>query len=226
MTTKRQVKKLLTPLVERHDDLAQIGHWLMIKPVRHVLKGIVIAPTSSADWFEPTWAVAYSCENHEYYPLNWGKRLHAGGRAHWRWSDRRMPEVLYRMIEQDVLPMLRTVDTLEEMVAFLRGREKTDTHLTVDWDPLRYLPLQVARGKLDSAREVLDKRLLSGRNLWNEPDMADEFSAVVDPLKPLLLADDRKGLAEVLHGWEKMRIAKLEMEPIWEPTPFPLEEAV
>jgi hypothetical protein len=41
MTTVRQVKKLLTPLAARHDDLELVGRWLYLKPVRHLLRGLV-----------------------------------------------------------------------------------------------------------------------------------------------------------------------------------------
>jgi len=53
MTTVRQVMKLLTPLLKRHDDLYLNDRWLIVKPVRHVLRGILIERTGEAGRFRP-----------------------------------------------------------------------------------------------------------------------------------------------------------------------------
>ncbi len=35
--------------------------------------------------------------------------------------------------------------------------------------------------------------------------------------------NDRRGVAHLLHEWEKQNARRLEVEDDWEPTPFPLE---
>ena len=38
-----------------------------------------------------------------------------------------------------------------------------------------------------------------------------------------LMADDRAGLARLLHEWEAQTVKNFKIEHLWEPTPFPLE---
>lgn len=220
MTTQRQIKKLVAPLLERHDDLAICGSWLMLKPVHHVLRGVIIASTSSADWFQPAWAITNFCDPTGRYQLNWGDRLYPRQDAYWRWSDPRMPDALFEIIEDDILRMLRPVKTLDDIETFLD--EPQSRPMSFDWDLLRLLPLLVARGDLDRACAVI-ATLDSGTTHWSEERLADERVAIVEPLREPLTRDDRNELARVLRGWEEMRIAKLKMQAIWEPTPFPLE---
>ncbi len=220
MTTQRQIKKLLTPLLERHEDLALCGRWLMITPIHHVMRGMTLMFTSSADWFYPAWAITNFCDPCGHYPLNWGDRLYPRREAHWCLTDPRMPGALFEIIEDYVLPMIRPVKTLNDIAPFLATVQSR--RMSIDWDPLRQLPLLVALGKLDEAREVLRKRL-TGDTRWTRPFLDDERAEVLGPLRGPLKRDDRGELARVLRGWEQMRIARLKMEFIWEPTQFPLE---
>jgi hypothetical protein len=57
MATARDVKKLLEPLLARHRDLEIVGRELIVKPVRHVLRAVLIDRTSSADTISPRWYV-------------------------------------------------------------------------------------------------------------------------------------------------------------------------
>lgn len=73
MTTAAQIKKLLRPVVDRYDDLTLVGRWIILKPVRHLARGIVIDNTGEAKRFRPFWAVIDLCEPLERFPLNWGE---------------------------------------------------------------------------------------------------------------------------------------------------------
>lgn len=46
-----------------------------------------------------------------------------------------------------------------------------------------------------------------------------QLAAVAEPL----MAGDRPALAKILHEWETANVRGTELEPYWEPTPFPLE---
>ena len=46
-----------------------------------------------------------------------------------------------------------------------------------------------------------------------------QLAAVAEPL----MAGDRPALAKILHAWEAANVRGTEVDPYWEPTPFPLE---
>jgi hypothetical protein len=134
-----------------------------------------------------------------------------------------MPARFVDKIECDILPLLRGIETLDDMVAYLRT--KPFRHRNFESDELRGLSLHTARGDLATAPRNLDD-LRHGRSAWCMPGFAEkEVASVVDTLGPLLDADDRAGMARQLAEWEAMRIAQLPkgMVKIWEPTPFPVE---
>ena len=63
---------------------------------------------------------------------------------------------------------------------------------------------------------------------WSEETYGcdDDDKAQLRRLKELcrrLAADDRAGLAALLHDWEAQTVRNLKIEHLWEPTPFPLE---
>ena len=114
MTTARQARKFFAPLVDRHDDLFVSGRWLILKPLRHVLRGFVLGRTSSADLLSPRWAVANLCEPQDTFPLSWGEMLCQDGHPSWSWDDPNLQTELFAAaIEGEALPRLRAIETLE-----------------------------------------------------------------------------------------------------------------
>ncbi len=55
--------------------------------------------------------------------------------------------------------------------------------------------------------------------------MQDEYDRITKELCPLIAANDRPGLARLLHGYEAQSVKNLKLEKFWEPTPFPIEQA-
>ena len=104
---------------------ALVDGWIMIKPIRHLLRGIIIDRTSSASIFQPAWAVTHLCEPFDTFPLNWGERLFRLKPGNWRWDDPTVPDEFYGIVERETLPFIRAIETLDDYVAFT-GR--TDSH--------------------------------------------------------------------------------------------------
>ena len=56
--------------------------------------------------------------------------------------------------------------------------------------------------------------------------LANHFLKPMDDMRQLMVfatASDRRGVATLLHQWEEQNARRLEIEDVWEPTPFPLE---
>ncbi len=221
MTTQRQVKTLLSPLLEAHTDVELVGRWLYLKPVRHLLRAILIERTGEADRFRPWWVVAPLCEPEETFPLNWATPITSQARRLWFWKDDDMSVDLAAAIELRALPNLRSIATLDDFVAFADCSQRFSLTAFRSYH-LRSVGVDAARGDLERARRTCAE-LVGGRTKWSMPSMREEFDRVTGELCPLLAADDRAGMAKLLHQWEAYTVEKLKIGHIYEPTPFPLE---
>lgn len=224
MTASQMIRRHLVPLLKRHSDVELIGRWLVMKPIRLLLRGIVILSWDHDSYFVPQWAVTHFCEPIGRFPLNWGDRIDRDTPGLFRWADPETPAQFMAQIERDILPLFRSMETLDDMVAYLAT--KPLKYRDFEIDELRGVSLHAARGDLEAARAKLDD-LRNGRSLWCIPGFAEaEIASVVEPLGPLLDRGDRAGIARQLAAWETMRIAKLPkgFARIWEPTPFPVEQ--
>jgi hypothetical protein len=222
MTTVRQVSRLLLPFTERHSDLALVGRWLFLRPVSHLLRGILIERTGEASRFRAWWAVAPLCEPELLFPLNWAVGIKPTSR--WTWSNPKLREELYSAIEGQALPGLRAIQTLDDFVAYASSKDRFSL-TAFDSYHLRKVGVDAARGDLEAARNTCAE-LIGGRTKWSTPSMREEFDRVTGTLCPLIAADDRQGMARVLHEWEAYTVEKLKIGHIYEPTPFPLERDV
>jgi hypothetical protein len=170
MTTLRQVKRLLMPLVERHDDLALHGRWLMLKPVRHVLRGILIERTGEAGRFRPWWAVSHLCDPLDLFPLNWATKIRRGGLR--QWDSPSLQEELVNAIESQALPRLRTIESLADFVEFSSSKERFSL-TAFNGYLLRKAGVDAALGDLDSALAIC-RELATGRTRWSSPSMRED----------------------------------------------------
>jgi hypothetical protein len=218
MTTLRQIKKLVQPLLAQHTDLVLFGQIIFVKPVRHVLRGILIDRTGEAIRFRPRWAVVPLCAPTQHFYLNWGAMLYKPGL--WEWSDPSIAAALVDVVERDALPILRSVESLDDFVAFA-SKERFPLNYFHGFH-LKRVAVEAACGDLAAARATCAE-LTRGRTLWSQPWLRESFDQVTKPLCPLLAADDRPGLVRLLREWEAYSVRQLKLETIWEPTPFPIE---
>lgn len=233
MTTARQIKKLTRPLIERHADLALVdGRMVWLKPVAHVAREIWIDRTGRASSFKLKWYLtpifipevtpASSggwCWDFISRPLRPGVR----GPGDWNWIDPAVPEDFVRQVEAEALPILRPVDTLEAYVAFARAHREAAMSTGRRWP----LVMEIALGNLEAARAWWDKAVLGFS--MDVPDLtrSDRFvRGRYNELGPPLLDGDRAALAAILHRWERENVTGTAAEPIWTPTPFPIEKTV
>ncbi|MFY9827825.1 MAG: hypothetical protein WAK69_04285 [Rhodoplanes sp.] len=223
MTTVAQVKKMVRPVLERHADLALVGRWIFVKPIYHFARAVLIDRTAYAEEFEPRWAVLHLFETQKFFSLSWGEFLaneRSRRRGLWFMSDPDVELSLIEAIEQQALPKLRAIQTLDDYLAFVSRH--MFRHQLFDWPQCKII-IDVALGDLDAARSICKENM----HRWSvdQPHHDEDSKAKYRRLRELCarLADDRAGLAQLLHEWEVCTVKNFKIEHLWEPTPFPLE---
>ena len=207
MTTAAEVKKLVGPLLKRNPDLTLVGRLVVVQPVHHILRGIYIDWRSfNSKLFVPTWAANVLFQPNAFFHFFWGKRVHGT----WDISVPGLAEKLAEAIEQDALPTLRSIVTINDFVRFANGAWIEDHKPYVD----------VALGDLKAAESMCDFfASLNGRYGIRQ----EESEYVVRELCSRIADNDRSGLARLLHRHEAESVKRLKLEKFWKPTPFPIE---
>jgi hypothetical protein len=130
---------------------------------------------------------------------------------------------LIEAIEEQALPILRAITTLDNFLAFVS--QHYFRHHLFEW-PHRKIIVDVALGKLEAARAICQENIQH----WSpvHPHLDEEGRAKFFGLQQscaCLAADDRRGIAELLHQWEAETVKRQKIEHLWGRTPFPLESA-
>ena len=220
MTTLRQIKDFVTPLLKRHDDLALIRHMVVLKPVRHVLRGIFVDRTGDAARCKPRWFVMRLFVKSEDVGLGHGELLyHPEGL--WWWTDPNLPDTLVEIVERDALPTLHTVATLRDYVELTALPDHPRARALYGASHVLNL---FAVGDLDAACDFLAAHE-QAEAYWAPRLKQLGLDRRLPALRDRLGIADRAKLAGLLHEWEAYTVDKLKLQDVWEPTPFPLELA-
>src|SRR5262245_46958702 len=119
MTTIRQVKQLVAPLIERNPDLTLVGRLMFVKPLRHVIRGIFIDRSGSAKLFVPYWVAIFLFEHRDSMTLSWSERIRPSEKGLWDISNPEMLPALRKRIEEVALPIVRSIETLDDFKAVI-----------------------------------------------------------------------------------------------------------
>ena len=143
MTTTGQVKKLVSPLVRQHSDLALVGRDIVIRPVHHILRFVGLDRTSTPDQLTTGWHVNVLFQPARTAIPSWGAKFYSETHGPWFLSNPKTKAVLFEEIENKALPPLRAMDTLEKFLAHVSGHESR--HHLFDW-PWHKIIVDVALG--------------------------------------------------------------------------------
>lgn len=225
MTTKRQCTKLLKPLQDRHDDVAIVNGVMVLKPVYHIVGGVLLDRTSSADDYRPTRFVRHLFDFAiaDYIPIACTFPLHKPPpeSALWRHSISSDAERLIEVIERDALPYLRGLRTIE--LYFEETQRPHHRNPQFVW-PYQQIILQTALGNFHTAREIYNRDLINLRTNEGQKDpYFRQLPGQMHRLGRLLLAEDRTGLSALLHEWENGAVERSGLMPVWQSTPFVFE---
>lgn len=192
------------PLLERYSDLALIGRFLFLKPVRHILCSVCLDRRSSPNIFAVSTSANIAFGTFADWPLGYGEDLYLHKRL-WDIRDEESIALLRDRIEQNVLPAFRQIQSLDD---FLIYTQSYSDRWHYQYTSTR---IAVAKGDFDDAISIMESAFADGR-LTEKPDYHD-----------VLLTRDKLALTEFLHQSEASTIKQLKLEKYWQPTPFPLE---
>lgn len=216
-----RIRSLLKPYLEQRPHLALAKYWIVIKPLHHIYRGVTFERLFSSGEFIASWSISPMFDRTHALALTNGKIVYAGHSARFFLNDPTSLNGFFAEIDKHVVPMLNPVRSIDDFTAFVDGLSMRPP---VAYFPRRYVKILAALGRFDEAREI-SKAIAEGRNGWAPPDLEEAWRPIVTELHPLLQADDRVGVADLLRRWEAEVAAKYGLLDIWEPTPFPFEIA-
>jgi len=219
MPSAQQIKKALQPLLRRNPDLALLHRFVVIKPVHHIQRGIYFK-SGSGDRFDPFWTVnVLFAPRLGSFGLTWAREVYASplrSGFHSYHSD--VSEILCEQIERVALPLLRQVQTIDDFVAFNTAERFPMQQL--DAFPAVKIFVDIARGDIEAALKIWESKK---RSSGFASDWPKTYELITKTLHPMLVANDRAGLAQCLGDFELTEVKERKLEKFWEPTPFPLE---
>ena len=219
MPSAAQVKKAIQPLLQRNSDLALINRFVIIKPVHHIQRGIFFR-SGSGDTFYPTWTVNVLFAPQVLgFDSIWSRDVYAAPlRSGFYTYHSDVSELLCDRIEHVALPLLRQVQTVDDFVAFNTPERFPGQSL----NGFEYIKVYVdiARGDFDAALKFCE--FVKAKGGYSDY-MPWAYEVFAETLYPMLMANDRAGLAQYLKDFELTQVKGRGLEKFWEPTPFPLE---
>ena len=223
MSTVAQVRKVAAPLLRNNPDLALVGRFVVLKPVTHILRFVMLDNTSGKDAFRPRWAVAPLFYFDAMVNLRWGEMLYGGESRLWLATADGIDLALLAKCEDVALPILRAIKTVDDFAAFA---SKPPAWVT----PLHEFPalkiyVDAARG--DRAAAMAQCAYFANDNAtrrYAQHKMQADLDVIRNRLCPLILAGDIAGIAAFLHEMELAAVRRLKLEKVWQRTPFPIEE--
>jgi hypothetical protein len=220
MTTVAQVKQVVQPLLQRNPDLALVGRMIVVRPVHHLLRGIYVDRSIDPDDFVPTRTLSTLFQPEKRIGFSWGGRVHAPD-GKWDINDASLMTMMCEQIEKEALPPLRSITTIDEFVNYT-SKERFP-HEYLDLYDLTKIFVDVARGDLAAAGSICNYLVTDGAKKRYLTPRPERYVRATTELCPLIAANDRVGLARLLHSYEAESAKNLKLDKLWEPTPFPIE---
>lgn len=236
MSTIADMKRLLQPYVDRHDDLALVGRAVIIKPVRHLMCGFFVDRTSVTTSLNPFWYVNLMYTPWMHKGFSWtGYDLV----RHTNLEDVETPADIFQGMDIAFAELRGIVDRCSAFGIRLNAFRKLE-----DFPMYRGL-VHTAEGDFQQAVENLSRHAASEEvRVKEKVDFIEKYTrphgrprqrqlAILESIKTYLNAiktlislleeRDRQGMATLLREWERGTAAAWKIEHLWEPTPFPFE---
>ena len=202
-TRPANLKCYLKPLLKQRSDLVLIGRLLIIRPVRHIVRGVFFGRTSDKYLFELHVIVRLLVQP--------GERMFLRGEIdidHCRVWDPEFPALLFHVLDQDVFSRLANVRSLADV----------DRELGNEWKIADFgatVTALLLAGQRERASELIDRCEAQTRD--------NEYWQTWMRRQRALLDRDAASLGAEFRSQEE-KIARVHrLGDAWEPSPFPIE---
>ena len=218
MATAAQLKRLVAPLLKQRGDLAFIDRMLIVRPVRHVLRAILLDRTGDRARFAVR-PILMPIYHPHFLNLSWGWPISRPDGWSYAIDQPDAQDFLIAELEQRALPRLAAVHDIMSLKAHCEAHENRH-HF--EFGP--HLSTAAALGDFDDARRIC--RELKAKGSLEGPGGDAESTQYIEDrrvLCELICRDDRAAVIKLLHQREAATAARWGLADIWEPSPFPLE---
>lgn len=197
-TRPADIKRYLKPLLKRRSDLALVGRMLVIRPVRHLLRGGFFDRTGSKDAFQ-IWRFVKPLHD-SIETIGYADELRTPARQVWH---PQFEPLLFDLLAEDIFEHVGRITTFDEFADELKGHR--DPH-----DRIRMLAFIFA-GQRERADEILDEI----QRTRPQPHWQNWIKWYRS-----LLNKDMDEIYATFHAAEAKSAKELKLGDIWEPTPF------
>lgn len=218
MTTSREIKNIVAPIIDKNSDLTLVGRALVMSPINHVLRGVVFNRTSDANCFEIVLSIMILFNKHDDFNLLIGGDIYPPRKGLWLISNENIIDDVCTKIEQEAIPRLKSIGGDFD---YTRSWQENVSHGS-NRAASGYALCRIAEGNLDAARDLIATSEFAAR-VWLPHLKRLGLDEKLLALGNKLSHEDRLTLAGLLHEWEAYSVEKLKLGKIWERTPFPLE---
>jgi hypothetical protein len=198
-TRPADLKRYLKPLLTQRSDLVLVGRMLIVRPVRHLLRGAFLDRTSDK----------YNLRLWPYLTSLWGPQqlghLHDLHGHLWHTWQPHFSSLLIDVLQQDIFAPFGEITSLGDLATALSN---------TDYFPSLPIALLLA-GERDRAEQYI-------RDIENENPGSHYRQQWATDMRELL-SHDIQEICSRHHAKEAETIKALKLESIWEPSPFPVE---
>jgi hypothetical protein len=201
-TRPSDIKRYLKPLLKQRSDLVLIGQYLIIRPVRHLLRGAFLERTSDKYGFRimRRFRPLYDPDDAIY-----GDYICVGAYPVWQ---PHFEALLMDALAEDVFAKIGRVTALASFADTLTGDARRDY-------PSACVRALVLAGERERAAEYVreSERRDPGHTYWvHWARQQRKF-----------LARDIDAVCAEAHAKEAATVKAMKLEALWEPSPFPVE---
>ena len=220
MTTHKQMKTLFVAVRQRWPELALVKPWMVVlKPVGRIIRGVMMDRTSNADRANQDWFVGCTCSASRFLPIAYG-RFQPADFATSYWSHPRHQETFIELIGDEILPLLKSVETIEDLLAFRHPQDMWWRGAVEDG--IIRMSLYAALGRFDVVEDEAQKIVAidpTGQFWRKRP----AYVRALDELWPLTRSGDAQAVAALLHDWARQFVDAYGLQAVYEQQPFCFE---
>lgn len=221
MTSQAELRRLTVELRAAYPNVVQVGRWLAVTPLTHVIVGLMLDGSSDKRIVRPTTIMTPLYDPTLFSSLAFGSRC----RGRYEVADLEVPCRIREQFDTHIASLLPGLLQIEHLLAHVK-RVCTDRRLDV-FEAYS----QAALGDFAMAREVMDQAIerysrprLMPRHAGEPEKFYPPSSQLVEFMAFRALLDGAPHLvAEHLRGIELASARARKLEQHWQPAPFPFE---